>query len=574
MAGNISSASSLSPEQQTVIQHRTGNLVVEAGPGTGKTETLARRAASLVADGLCPPHQIWCASYTRSAARSLHQRLRSLNADCWAVTCGTLHSLALRLVRSHGWRVGQPDVEVMPAADQLALVTRLAEYHHLTDIAPRRILELFALEANSTQTLEDLCATPALRPHLGKLLLIQIDALRFRREHRLLDYDDIFFVALKVIAKVKDYIQRHDLSCLLVDEAQDLTGLQLRFIRALADLGVTITAVGDRMQAIYGWRGAAPDVMQQLPQLLPLPVPAQLNLTCNFRCPEPVVRAAAPLAVQAGAVPQQAVKPGKPVRHFVVPSDRAEAESVVAWIAEHAPQDCAVIYRSSTHALLLESALKTAGISYRKHGGLRHDDADRKDLAALLRLVIGPHRPSLIRILRTLPSVGAATAQKMADQWPDCKAPARAADRLLSLQTALAGWTLNNIPEHVLPAAAAWLGVELDAALLSQAAASASLRDLLDSLALGAEEDELEQNCLTLCTGHYAKGKQWPHVCVIGCVGGRFVRATAAEEDSRLLYVALTRAVETLTTFAPLAFRRDDGLFVSGAPLLRPLLRG
>jgi DNA helicase-2/ATP-dependent DNA helicase PcrA len=564
----------ITAEQQAVIQDRSGNLVVEAGPGTGKTETLARRTASLVADGICHPHQIWCASYTRSAARSLHQRLRSLNADCWAVTCGTLHSLALRLVRSHGWRVGQPDVEVMPAADQLSLVTRLAEYHHLpnTLITPRRVLELFALEANSTQTLENLCATPALRPHLGKLLLIQTDALRFRREHRLLDYDDIFFVALEVIQKVKEYIRQYDLCCLLVDEAQDLTCLQLQFIRALADCGVGITAVGDRMQAIYGWRGAAPDVMQQLPQLLPQPV-AQLNLACNFRCPQPVVQAAAHLAVQAGAVPQQAVRPGKPVRHFVVPSDRAEAESVVAWIAEHAPQDCAVIYRSSTHALLLESQLKTAGISYRKHGGLRHDDADRKDLAALLRLVIGLHRPSLIRILQTLPSVGKATALKMADQWPDCKVPPKAAERLMSLLTALPAWTLSNIPEYVLPAAAQWLGVELDAALLSQAAASASLRDLLDSIALGAEENEPQQDCLTLCTGHYAKGHEWSHVCVIGCVGGRFVRP-AAEEDNRLLYVAMTRAAETLTTFAPLAFRRDDGLFVSGAPLLRPLLRG
>lgn len=560
---------SCTAEQRAVIQHRRGNLVIEAGPGTGKTETLARRAVALYEDGSCHPDQIWCASYTRSAAKSLHQRLLLIDSESLSVVCGTLHSLALRLVRRHGWRANiKADVEIMSAADQLALFIRLAEHHQLPqlpNITPRRIIELFGLESNSGQTLEELCP-PALRPHLGKLHLIQLDALRFRREHGLLDYDDILYAALDVIAKCGRYIGGHVIRHLLVDEAQDLTSLQLQFLRALADHGVIITAVGDRMQAIYGWRGAASDVMQRLPQLLPLPLD-QLALTINWRCPEPVVRAAAPLAAKSGAVAQQSFRSGVPVQHFVCASERAEAEKVLAWIAGRTPQNCAVIYRSSTHAFLVESALKAAGISYRKHGGLRHEDADLKDLAALLRLVIGPHRPSLIRILQTLPGVGQATALKMADQWPDCKVPPKAADRLLSLQSSLPIWTRNNIPEQVLPAAAQWLGIELDAALIAQAESATSLRDLLDGLALDVEDDQPGAGGLTLCTGHYAKGREWPHVCVIGCVSGRFVRQTA--EDIRLLYVALTRSCETLTTIAPLSYRRDDGLFVSGSPLLR-----
>ncbi len=568
MADNISSVSSLSPEQQTVIMHRRGHLVVEAGPGTGKTATLARRAVALCADGECRPEQIWCASYTRSAAKSLHERLISINSECWAVTCGTLHSLALRLVRRHGWRVGVADAEVMPAADQLAVITRLAEHHGLPCevIRPRRAAELISLKVNTGQRLYDLLP-PALHDHLGKLLLVEADALQFRRQHSLLDYDDILAVALDVVAACGDYVRQHDLHHLLVDEAQDLTDLQLRLLAALARHGVTVTAVGDRMQAIYGWRGAAPDVMQRLPQLLPQPV-VQYALTVNWRCPDSVVRAAAPLAVQSGAVAQQAVRSGLPAVHLVCPSDRAESGMVLGWLRRQtAPlRDCAVIYRSSTHALQLESLLKAEGVPYLKHGGLCHDDADLKDLAALIRLAVGPHRPSLVRILQALPGVGKATAVKMANDWPDCTPPAKAKNKLLSLQACLKLWEVSNVPEQVLPAAAYWLGIEPDPALIARAESSSSLRDLLDGMALESDADQPDADCLTLCTGHYAKGREWPHVCVIGCSSGRFVRNA---EDSRLLYVALTRAMETLTTIAPLSYRRDDGLFVSSSPLLR-----
>jgi DNA helicase-2/ATP-dependent DNA helicase PcrA len=567
----VQSIRSLTPEQQAVVNHRSGHLVVEAGPGTGKTETLARRAVSLFEDHDCLPAQIWCASYTRSAAKSLHQRLISINTGCWAVTCGTLHSLALRLVRRHGWRVGvAEDVEVMPASDQLTLITRLAEHHGLpSSLTPRRVLELISLEANTGRSLADLCDTPALRPLLGKLLLIQSDALRFRLDSHLLDYDDILFTALDVMQSFGGHVREYDLRCLLVDEAQDLTVLQLSLIRALADHGVTVTAVGDRMQAIYGWRGAADDVMQRLAQLLPQPL-EQLALTVNWRSPDAVVRAAAPLALQSGAVVQQAYRSGGTVQHLFCASDRAEAQMVVSWLNKlNAPlRDCAVIYRSSTHALLLEGVLKTTGIAYSKFGGLHHDDAALKDLAALIRLAVGPHRPSLIRILQTLPGVGKATAVKMANDWPDCTPPAKAENKLLSLKACLKVWEASNVPDQVLPAAASWLGIEPDPALIARAEASSSLRDLLDGMVLEPDADQPETDCLALCTGHYAKGREWPHVCVIGCVHGKFSRPAVAE-DSRLLYVALTRAMETLTTIAPLCYRRDDGLFVSGSPLLR-----
>jgi superfamily I DNA/RNA helicase len=217
---------------------------------------------------------------------------------------------------------------------------------------------------------------------------------------------------------------------------------------------------------------------------------------------------------------------------------------------------------------LLEGVLKNTGIPYRKFGGLHHDDAALKDLAALIRLAVGPHRPSLVRILQTLPGVGLPTAQKMADQWPDCKVSSKAENRLLSLQACLKVWESSNVPEQVLPAAACWLGIEPDPALIARAASSSSLRDLLDGMALEPDADQPETDSLALCTGHYAKGREWPHVCVIGCVHGKFSRPAVAE-DSRLLYVALTRAMETLTTIAPLCYRRDDGLFVSGSPILR-----
>ncbi len=364
MTAPIAEPRPLHPLQSAVVAHRGSNLVVEAPAGTGKTETLARRAVSLLDDLAFRPHQLWVCSFTRSSSRSIKQRILDLSYQGHFVTFGTLHSLALRVIRRHGWRAGlRADVEVLSRKKQTDIIKALMDNLPVklpAEVKASRLAELFSLQLNTAFSLEQLCHKENLSAHLPSIQLVQSRLYEYQDYHDLIDYDGIIFDCVSLVEQSGAFIADYDCKHLLVDEAQDMSGLQLELISAFAKSGIQITAVGDRMQAVYSWRGADPNAMMAYEKFSGNWT--KLILNQNFRCPECVLQVANQISARhQGGVRLYSGIAGGSASSSRYPTEQAEADVVADRVADLlkqgcAPSDIAILYRSSMHSLKLQEA--------------------------------------------------------------------------------------------------------------------------------------------------------------------------------------------------------------------------
>ncbi|HEX7321771.1 MAG TPA: ATP-dependent DNA helicase [Mycobacterium sp.] len=455
-------------EQAAVIAAPPGPLVVIAGAGAGKTETMAARVVWLVANGYAEPGQVLGLTFTRKAAGQLLRRVRSrlarlagftgVAADvpgetAQTPTINTYHAFAGSLLREHGLLLGiEPDTRLLGETElwQLAfdvvsdypaelrtekdpaavtsLVLRLSGQlaEHLVDTDELRDThsELERLihtlpagrgqrSSGPNQWLLHLLATQTERVELVPL----IDALHQRmRAEKVMDFGAQMAAAAR-LASTCDRVGaqlRDTYRVVLLDEYQDTGHAQRVALSALfgggVDDGLALTAVGDPIQSIYGWRGASATNLPRFGTDFPLsdgtPAPA-LELRTSWRNPPEVLRVANVVAAEARqrsvAVrtlrPRPDAAPGT-VRAALLPDVIAEREWVAdqvqqryrrAWTDGVAAPTAAVLVRRNADAAPMAEAIRACGIPVEVVGlaGLLFVP-EVADLVAMLRLVAEP----------------------------------------------------------------------------------------------------------------------------------------------------------------------------------------
>ncbi|HET7801174.1 MAG TPA: UvrD-helicase domain-containing protein [Humibacillus xanthopallidus] len=382
------------PEQTAVIEAGPGPLLVVAGAGSGKTETMAARVVWLVANELVTPDQVLGLTFTRKAAAELSarigKRLRGLErAGLWTPpaddgtgaevlggtpTVSTYHSYAGRLVREHALRVGiEPEFRVLTEAGAWQLAAEaVSRWDGPMDGMSRSegniidaVMSLAGEMAEHVRTPAEVMAhldevlarldalpdgdgrgslTPA-KDVLGvlrerRLVLPIVDAfLELKRARESLDFADQIALAARLASSIPQVgaIERDRFTAVLLDEFQDTSEAQLTLLRSLFhDPAVALTAVGDPNQSIYGWRGASATTLLRFPtEFAGRGGPADvLPLSTSWRNDELILAAAnvtaAPLAT--AHVQPLAARPG--AGPGTVTIDRLEsAEAEAAHVA-------------------------------------------------------------------------------------------------------------------------------------------------------------------------------------------------------------------------------------------------
>src|SRR3954451_18349051 len=267
----------LNPEQREAATHTGGPLLILAGAGTGKTTTLCSRVAWLVAEGT-PSERVLLLTFTRRAAREMLQRARGLVPASTRVLGGTFHSVAHRLVRRHASALGLPDgFGVLDAGDAADVLDLLREEHGHAQARtrfPRKatLLDAYSRTVNAQAPLSGVLAAhfPWCVEHQEPISALFRAYTARKRALGVVDLDDLLLywralardeVVGRSIASAFDHV--------LVDEYQDVNGLQVDLVRALAGHGPAIAAVGDDFQAIYGFRSASADHILDFPAHFP-----------------------------------------------------------------------------------------------------------------------------------------------------------------------------------------------------------------------------------------------------------------------------------------------------------------
>ena len=295
----------LNDEQRAAATHAGGPLLILAGAGTGKTTTLCARVAWLVSEG-APSERILLLTFTRRASREMLQRARGLVPASSRVLGGTFHSVAHRLVRRHAAALGLPGgfgvLDAGDAADVLDLLR--TEHGHAKSKTrfPRKatLLDIYSRTVNAQEPLSGVIEEffPWCSEHREAISALFRAYTARKRELGVADLDDLllYWRALATdevigprIASAFDHV--------LIDEYQDVNGLQVDIARSLGASGPAITAVGDDFQAIYGFRSASAAHILDFPEHFA--GTRVVTLERNYRSTQPVLDAANAVAAQA-----------------------------------------------------------------------------------------------------------------------------------------------------------------------------------------------------------------------------------------------------------------------------------
>ncbi len=393
----------LNEAQREAVCAPPGHYLVLAGAGSGKTRVLTHRIGWLTQAERVPPWAILAVTFTNKAAGEMRARLEALiPGGTQGLTVGTFHGIAHRLLRRHWREAGLPETfQILDADDQLRLVKRVVAGLGLDDakFPPRQAswqINQWKDEGKRPTSIEH-------RDHPVTHTFVQIyqayeDACR---RAGLVDFAELLLRAhelwLKHPAVLEHYQQRW--RYLLVDEFQDTNTLQYAWIRVLAGATGQVFVVGDDDQAIYGWRGAKVENVQQF--LKDFPGARTIKLEQNYRSTSTILKAANNVIQRNGSrLGKQlwtAGDEGERIALYAAYNEQDEARFVIERIREYIDEhgnakDCAILYRSNAQSRNFEEQLVQRKIGYRVYGGQRFfDRAEVKDALAYLRLSANRH---------------------------------------------------------------------------------------------------------------------------------------------------------------------------------------
>jgi DNA helicase-2/ATP-dependent DNA helicase PcrA len=615
----------LNPQQRRAVEHGVGPtttigppLLVIAGAGSGKTNTLAHRVAHLIVRG-ADPRRILLMTFSRRAASEMTRRVERIarrmlgdNADVmtdaltWA---GTFHGIGARLLREYSERIGLDPAFTIhdreDSADLLNLVRHDLGFSRTESRFPTKgtCLAIYSRCVNAEMPIEQVLGQffPWCAGWAGELKRLFAAYVEAKQQQNVLDYDDLLLYWAQMVddtALANEIGGRFD--HVMVDEYQDTNRLQSSILLALKPEGAGLTVVGDDAQSVYSFRAATVRNILDFPDRFS-PKAELVTLDRNYRSTQPVLSAANGVI---GLAKERFTKnlwtdrtsTRKP-QLVAVRDEGDQARYIVERVLENREEavrlkDQAVLFRTSSHSGPLEIELTRRNIPFVKFGGLKFLDAAHvKDMLALLRFVENPRdRVAGFRLLHLLPGVGPTSAQRVLDRMAESADPVAALCNLPSPPRAGEDWqafirAIENLRYSEWPAdierARRWYEPHLDRIhedaevrradliQLEQIASGYPSRErFLTELTLDppdATSDQagvplLDEDYLILSTIHSAKGQEWKSVYVLNVVDGCMPSDLGAgasaelEEERRLLYVAMTRAKDDLHLVVPQRF--------------------
>ena len=599
----------LNDEQRDAVTSTEGFVRVMAGAGSGKTRALAHRFAYLVNEVGILPANILCVTFTNKAANEMRRRIRSLTGDNDTGFISTFHGFCVAVLQEDGYFVQYPkSFLVLDNSDIDSMLKIIYEERGLTlrDMTFSNARDMIEIEKckNRPQYYLDVIAmdTDALKKKYDEAVsakdVIFYGYLYQQKKCFGLDYNDLIKFTLYIFSK-SDEIRlkwQQRLEYIMIDEFQDIDGLQYELMQALCAYHKNLFIVGDPDQTIYTWRGA--NVKHILDFDKNFPKVKTIMMMKNYRSTPEIIAAANSLIDKNTVRMKKQLIPTLPKGERVVYSHAKTTKEEANSIAERIKKlskagvpygDITILYRAHYIARTIEEGLMRAEIPYTIYSGVQFfDRMEIKDALSYLRLIAYRDDLSFMRIVNTpkrnigekrmrfLKEYAAANGCLLYD------ALVKSIDEPMFVNTQARRFVklierFSSI-YHTMPAS------ELLSAVLNESGYEEALRtegaqDRLDNLAelkqavyeyeTGCgEESRLEDflshvalltnadaaaapNAVKLMTVHTAKGLEFPYVFICGLDEGMFPSKRtssfeAMEEERRLAFVAMTRAEKGL----------------------------
>jgi len=612
----------LNEEQLNVVMHENGPILVIAGAGSGKTRVVTYRVARLLEKGVSP-NNIMLLTFTNKAAREMLRRVEELlKIDTRFIWGGTFHHIGNMILRHHanllGFNKNFTILDNEDAKDLIDVVIKEAKIDKKEKFFPKASLikEIFSYAINTMESIENVLFDRfpfflSLKRELSAIYKLYTEK---KKNINAMDFDDLLFYWHKLLEENKDLREYYAtvFSHILVDEYQDTNMIQGKIVDFMGMLNRNLMVVGDDAQSIYSFRGANFKNIMEFPKKYP---DAKIyKLETNYRSTPEILKLAntsishnkMQFTKNLKSIKQSGNRPVLTHLRDVIQQAEFVAQRILELRDDGIPlEEIAVLYRAHYQSMELQMELTKRGIPFEIRSGLRFfEQAHIKDVVSFLRVMVN-NRDELSwkRLLKLFPKIGKRTAEHIFDFI-------KTQDNPLNLFiTKKIGEGLKKIPGDNIKL---WSRLFRELATLYEKDAIGdmiscvlkygyteylkynypnyesrledigqlinfstkyqSLETFLNELSLmsGISGEDIitadrDDERIILSTIHQAKGLEWKVVFLIWCAEGRFpnpksIEEGNIEEERRLFYVAITRAMDELYLCYPLiAYDKQAG---------------
>ena len=593
----------LNPAQREAVEHIDGAMLILAGAGSGKTKTLTTRLAYLVGEVGIDPANTLTLTFTNKAAAEMRERALKLMPQkvSYPPLLCTFHKFGLLFLKFHIEKLGRDNRFVIIDSDDKKRLLRTIAKELKIDLNLSFIASEISKYKNSLLTPEVVIAKAEL-PDYKKVASIYEKYQENIVENNLVDFDDLLMLTYQILESNDDLRREtsNRYKYIMVDEYQDTNELQFRLLELLASEHENLCVVGDDDQSIYGWRGA--NIRNILEFADNFKNCKTVKLETNYRSTDPILKAANSLiehnSQRLGKKLVSAKGDGPEIKLLHSLDESMEAKAIAHQIHDLLdqgvdPDEIAVLYRINALSRSLEEGFAKEGLNFKLIGGMRfYERAEIKDIISYFRVLANPHDDfSLLRIInKPKRGIGKASIEKLQkaafdhqlslyeyiEQSVEGKVPMILSKKVATALTQLVEdiRTLQHEITHDLGnfitlfeeriklkdhyAAMVdgferimnideFYGYFRDAVSKNP---ELTLDEFLNDISLQSDQDQIEENAITIMSIHAAKGLEFEHLFVIGLEEEFFPllgEGCNMEEERRLGYVAITRAKSDLT---------------------------
>jgi len=597
----------LNTQQLKAVKTVKHPVLVFAGAGTGKTRVLTYKIWHLIKEKIYSPNEILALTFTNKAASEMKERIQE-SVNCDDVNVGTFHSIGARILRQHISYLDNSynsSFTIYDVSDQKALLKEVREELNITESKELTInllrsqLDKFKNASMSVEEVE----SKANSFEDEKIAEVYKRYSELLLSNNAVDFNDLIGMPLKLFKHSNALLKKYQQSWkyILVDEFQDTNSPQFELISLLGAKHQKITVVGDDDQSIYGWRGANIDnILTNFKDTFPKAV--EIKLEKNYRSTQRILDGAWSVVknnINRAEKKLVATKDlGEKISLISTASDEDEASAICDSIKKEIKinktpfNDFAILYRTNAQSRMIEQTMIREGLPYRIVGGTKfYDRKEVKDVLAYLTLVCNPNDNIALKRIINFPVRGIGEKSitifndlalekgiSLFDSLKSCrdiKLRGKQQDsieqfylsinkfhdlletldckeliRVLLEEFNIENYYKNNPAEQDRYNNIQELKSSVDR--FSEENPGAHLRDFLQEIALYTDLDGYDNSDsrVALMTIHTAKGLEFPTVFVSGLEQGLFplIRSDddpdQLEEERRLFYVAVTRAME------------------------------
>ena len=583
----------LNEMQLKAVKHKDGPLLILAGAGSGKTRVLTTRIAYLIEQGVSSSN-ILAITFTNKAAKEMKERIEKLvgKTSIWA---STFHSFGVRILRENYEKLGyKNNFVIMDSDDSLTLVKKI-----LKDLEydPKRFSPYMIRNKISSNKSEFIMPEEYKKYVHGEEDDIVYKVYKKYQEilfkNNSVDFDDLLILPIRLFKEnpeVLDFYQEK-YKYILVDEYQDTNEAQYLLIKMLASKYRNLACVGDNDQSIYAFRGA--NYKNILNFEKDYPDAEVIMLEQNYRSTKTILEAANSVIKNNNFRKDKNLwsdnETGDKITFYKSYDEVDEVFYIIRKIKDlissgASYKDIAVLYRTNAQSRVFEQEMLKQNLPFRIIGSFYfYSRKEIKDLLAYLRLIHNTDDDiSLLRCINTPKrGIGPKTISEieqsasfyntsMFEAIKDGKA-LEFKNIILKLREELSSCSLTEFIDKVLDlsgmkeALKAEKSLEADIRLenleefksvtknFEERVGIISLEEFLLEVSLVSDIEEYkdDDNRVTLMTVHSVKGLEYPYVFIAGAEEGIFPHKNSygpdeLEEERRLMYVAITRAMKKL----------------------------